>query len=245
MKWLDANGDDVLTFEEFAAPMLAATAPVDDDRFDAAVRRILAADGDATEPDAADALHAKLAAYVASLETHATTRQISVRDLDVLLKDKTKKVGVVDCRPAEERAVSALDLASRGAAVARTSVVVVLGDVAFVDAVDNNIAALIESNVELETLETCDVIVCFSAFGAEAGTAAPLVSEKTKVADCRNLCGGVVAWFNAGFALVDPGTGAASEAVHPGSKTRAGLVRPRRNAFKFPKEGEEGGGDAA
>lgn len=53
-----------------------------------------------------------------------------------------------------------------------------------------------------------------------------------------------MAWFNAGFALVDPGTGAASEAVHPGSKTRAGLVRPRRNAFKFPKEGEEGGGDA-
>ena len=27
MKWLDANGDDVVTFEEFVAPMLAATAP--------------------------------------------------------------------------------------------------------------------------------------------------------------------------------------------------------------------------
>ena len=116
MKWLDANGDDVVTFEEFVAPMLAATAPVDDDRFDAAVRRILAADGDAAEPDAADALHAKLAAYVASLETHATTKQVSVRDFDVLLKDKTKKIGIVDCRPARERAVSALDAASRGAA---------------------------------------------------------------------------------------------------------------------------------
>ena len=35
-------------------------------------------DATLTEPDAADALHAKLAAYVASMETHATTRQ-SVR----------------------------------------------------------------------------------------------------------------------------------------------------------------------
>ena len=245
MKWLDANGDDVVTFEEFVAPMLAATAPVDDDRFDAAVRRILAADGDATEPDAADALHAKLAAYVASLETHTTARQVSVYDLDVLLKDKTKKVGVVDCRPAHEREVSGLDVASRGSVAARTSVAVALGDVAFVDAVDNNLAALVESAAELETLEACDVVVCVSAFGAEAGAAAPLVAEKTRVADCRNLCGGVVAWFNAGFALSDPSTGAAVEAVHPGSKTRAGLVRPRRNAFKFPKEGEEGGEDAA
>ena len=246
MKWLDADGDDVVTFEEFVAPMLAATAPVDDDRFDAAVRRILAADGDAAEPDAADALHAKLAAYVASLETHATTKQVSVRDFDVLLKDKTKKIGIVDCRPARERAVSALDAASRGAAAARTSVVVALGDVAFEDAVDNNIAALVDSaSAELaDALETCDVVVCFSAFGAEAGAAAPLVAEKVGATDCRNLCGGIVAWFNAGFALVDPNTGTASEAVHPGSKTRAGLVRPRRNAFKFPKEGEEGGADA-
>jgi hypothetical protein len=100
--------------------------------------------------------------------------------LDVLLKDKTKKVGVVDCRPAEERAVSALDLASRGAAVARTSVVVVLGDVAFVDAVDNNIAALIESNVELETLETCDVIVCFSAFRRRGGDGGAVGFRKDK-----------------------------------------------------------------
>ena len=122
----------------------------------------------------------------------------------------------------------------------------VLGDVAFEDAVDNNIAALVDSaSAELaDALETCDVVVCFSAFGAEAGAAAPLVAEKVGATDCRNLCGGIVAWFNAGFALVNPNTGTASEAVHPGSKTRAGLVRPRRNAFKFPKEGEEGGADA-
>ena len=111
---------------------------------------------------------------------------------------------------------------------------------------NNNIAALVDSaSAELaDALETCDVVVCFSAFGAEAGAAAPLVAEKVGATDCRNLCGGIVAWFNAGFALVDPNTGTASEAVHPGSKTRAGLVRPRRNAFKFPKEGEEGGADA-
>ena len=49
------------------------------------------------------------------------------------------------------------------------AVAVALGDVAFVDAVDNNIAALVESAAELETLEACDVVVCVSAFGAEAG----------------------------------------------------------------------------
>ena len=242
MKWLDANGDDVVTFEEFVTPMLAATAPVDDDPISTRrVRRILAADGDATEPDAADALHAKLAAYVASMETHATTRQVSVYDLDVLLKDKTKKVGVLDCRPAHERAVSGLDVASRGSVAARTSVAVALGDVAFVDAVDNNLAALIESASELETLEHCDVVVCVSAFGAEAGAAAPLVAEKTRVADCRNLCGGIVAWFNAGFALSDPSTGAACEAVPPARK-RAHLEARGATRSSSRRRGRRGGG---
>ena len=54
----------------------------------------------------------------------------------------------------------------RGSVAARASVTVALGDVAFVDAVDNNLAALIESASELETLEHCDVVVCVSAFGA-------------------------------------------------------------------------------
>ena len=239
MKWLDANGDDVLTFEEFAAPMLAATAPVDDDRFDAAVRRILAADGDATEPDAADALHAKLAAYVASLETHATTRQISTRDLDVLLKDKTKKVGVVDCRPAEERAVSALDLASRGAAAARTSVAVVLGDVAFVDAVDNNIAALVDSNVELEQLETCDVIVCFSAFG-EAGRRRCWSPKDKKpiAATVRRPVG------STRVALVDPAREQRRRRCTPARRRERGWC-DRGETRSSSGRGGGGGGDAA
>ena len=221
-------------------------------------------DGDKVPDDAAEALHPKLAAHVLGLSTHTTTPQITVYALDALLKDGGKKVVIVDCRPPNERYVSSIDFASRGSVAARTTITAALGDVAFVDAVDNNVSALVDAFDLTREIDGCDVLVCVSATGEEAGVASALIaakldgngddegetagetgsdeqkrSKKSK-SDCRSLCGGVVAWFNTGYGLVDPNTGTATESVHPGQRQRAGLVRPRRNHFKFPKEGEDG-----
>ena len=241
MRWLDSNEDDKVSFDEFLGPLSRSTETVDDDRFDAAVKQILELRGDAKETDASEALHPKLAAFVAGFPTHHTTRQVSIAEFDGLLRDVKKRVAVVDCRSAGERNVSVLDLDSRGPVAARTCSAFALGDVAFVDAVDNNIAAIVEgSNDLMQTLQTFepDVVVCVSTFGEESGVAAPLLGEKTGFSDVRSLCGGAAAWFNAGFALLDPSAGTATEALHPGTKPRQGFVRhpERRNAFKFPKE---------
>ena len=269
LKWLDVNNDNLVSFEEFLVPMLQAVVTLDDDRFDACVRKILELDGDAKEDDASTQLHPKLAAHVDGMSTHTTTTQITVSTLDLLLKDSNKRIAIVDCRTEAERNVSTLDYSSRGSVSSRTTVHVILGDVAFVDAVDNNLAALVDS-FDLSEIADCDTVVCVSATGAEAGVVAPLIQskldnpdgeakeneeteetenselpkpEKLK-SDCRNLCGGVIAWFNAGYGMLDPSTGTGTEAVHPGLRNRIGLVRPRKNQFRFPKEGEEGAGEA-
>ena len=82
MRWLDADGDAEVTFEEFSGPMLAATERLDDDAFDAATHALLAAEGEAREPDPADDLPPKFAAYVSAFPTHATTPQIGVKRLN-------------------------------------------------------------------------------------------------------------------------------------------------------------------
>ena len=163
------------------------------------------------------------------METHATTQAVSVYDLDVLLKDKTKKVGVVDCPVRRSDVGAGWAAASRGSVAARTSVAVALGDVAFVDAVDNNLAALIESASQLETLEHCDVVVCVSAFGAEA----ICVTEKTRVAVQR--AARVVQ-----RSLSDPSTGAAPSAVH-----RLENAAPDDVPAAATRSSSEGGGGAA
>ena len=220
MRWLDADGDAEVTFEEFSGPMLAATERLDDDAFDAATHALLAAEGEAREPDPADDLPPKFAAYVSAFPTHATTPQIGVKRLNALASRK-KKIAVVDCRPEEERAVSIIPGS------------IPLGDVKFADATDNNVGACMDS-ADLTSAEGADLVVAVSSTGAEGGVAATLLGEKLGV-EARNLCGGMVAWFNAGGEVRDP-DGAPCERVHPGSRRCAGFVRPRRNRFRFPKE---------
>jgi len=50
-----------------------------------------------------------------------------------------------------------------------------------------------------------------------------------------SLCGGLIAYFNAGSEVVDA-EGSAVEAVHPFTKRCIGFVAGRKNAFKFPKK---------
>ena len=135
-------------------------------------------DGDKVPDDAAEALHPKLAAHVLGLSTHTTTPQITVYALDALLKDGGKKVVIVDCRPPNERYVSSIDFASRGSVAARTTITAALGDVAFVDAVDNNVSALVDAFDLTREIDGCDVLVCVSATGEEAGVASALIAAK-------------------------------------------------------------------
>ena len=209
-----------MTFEEFSGPMLAATARLDDDAFDAATHALLAAEGEAREPDPADDLPPKFAAYVSAFPTHATTPQIGVKRLNALAARK-KKIAVVDCRSEEERLVSVFPGS------------IPLGDVKFADDTDNNVGACVDA-ADLTAAEGADLVVAVSSTGAEAGVAAPLLGEKLGV-EARNLCGGMVAWFNAGGEVRDP-DGAPCESVHPGIRRCAGFVRPRRNRFMFAKE---------
>ena len=179
MRWLDADGDAEVTFEEFSGPMLAATERLDDDAFDAATHALLAAEGGARNPGRGD-LPPKFAAYVSAFPTHATTPQIGVKRLNALAS--RRKIAVVDCRPEEERAVSIIPGS------------IPLGDVKFADATDNNVGACMDSAVR--TARRADLVVAVSSTGAE-GVAATLLGEKLGV-EARNLCGGMVAWFSAG-----------------------------------------------
>lgn len=232
MRWLDADGDASVTFEEFRGPMLAATEALDDDAFDAATRALLAAEGEAVEPDPADDLPPKFAAFVTAFATHEpmlrSASLIGVKRLDALLKAGKTKVAIVDCRPAEERAVSSI----RDAAA--------LGDVQFTDETDNNVAACAEAfEVNTAEIAACDLIVAVSSTGAASHVAAPLLREKANGKETRSLVGGMVAWFNAGGEVVDA-EGDACDAVHPGSRRCLGFFKGakggRRNTFKFPKE---------
>ena len=151
--------------------MLAATEALDDDAFDAATRALLAAEGEAVEPDPADDLPPKFAAFVTAFATHEpmlrSASLIGVKRLDALLKAGKTKVAIVDCRPAEERAVSSI----RDAAA--------LGDVQFTDETDNNVAACAEAfEVNTTEMAACDLIVAVSSTGAASHVAAPLLREK-------------------------------------------------------------------
>jgi rhodanese-related sulfurtransferase len=140
-----------------------------------------------------------------------------------MTKDE-KKICVVDCRAPEERAVSMIKDS------------VPLGDVKFVSFEDNNVDQVAGGADVTAACEGADVIVCVSAVGAEGGLAAPVLAEKLEGKyEVRNLVGGIVAWYNAGGEVVDEG-GVPVEAVHPGQRRCIGFVRPRKNAFKFPKE---------
>ena len=126
MKWLDANGDAAVSFEEFKGPMIEATEGLDDDQFDAAVHKLLAAEGEAIEPDPADDLPPKFGAYVTQFPSHSRCKWMSVKRVDSMTKDE-KKICVIDCRAPEERAVSMIKDS------------VPLGDVKFVSFEDNNV----------------------------------------------------------------------------------------------------------
>ena len=224
MKWLDANGDAAVSFEEFKGPMIEATEGLDDDQFDAAVHKLLAAEGEAVEPDPADDLPPKFGAYVTQFPSHAKCKWIGVKRVDSMTRDE-KKICVVDCRSPDERAVS----------IIKDSVP--LGDVKFVSFEDNNVEAVAGGADVSAACEGADVVVCVSAVGAEGGIAAPILAEKLEgKVEVRNLVGGIVAWYNAGGEVVD-GEGNPVEAVHPGQRRCIGFVtRARKNAFKFPKE---------
>jgi Ca2+-binding EF-hand superfamily protein/rhodanese-related sulfurtransferase len=223
MKWLDANGDAAVSFEEFKGPMIEATEGLDDDQFDAAVHKLLAAEGEAIEPDPADDLPPKFGAYVTQFPSHSRCKWMSVKRVDSMTKDE-KKICVVDCRAPEERAVSMIKDS------------VPLGDVKFVSFEDNNVDQVAGGADVTAACEGADVIVCVSAVGAEGGLAAPVLAEKLEGKyEVRNLVGGIVAWYNAGGEVVDEG-GVPVEAVHPGQRRCIGFVRPRKNSFKFPKE---------
>mmetsp|Transcript_17647 Transcript_17647/g.43607 ORF Transcript_17647/g.43607 Transcript_17647/m.43607 type:complete len:418 (+) Transcript_17647:1960-3213(+) len=221
LAWLDKDGDASVSFGEFSAPMLAVTAKMDDDSFDGAIQKLLRAEGEATEPDPADDLPPKFGSYVGMLSTHATSSQMGMKKLNRLVGEK-KKIAMVDCRPDNERAVSTI----RGALPLSEGV-------RFVSAADNNLAELVEK-ADLSLASGCDFVLCISGVGAEGGVAAPLLAAKIGV-EAHNLCGGILAWFNAGGEVVD-GEDTPVEAVHPGSKRCIGFVGPkRRNTFKFGK----------
>ena len=223
MKWLDANGDAAVSFEEFKGPMIEATEGLDDDQFDAAVHKLLAAEGEAIEPDPADDLPPKFGAYVTQFPSHSRCKWMSVKRVDSMTKDE-KKICVIDCRAPEERAVSMIKDS------------VPLGDVKFVSFEDNNVEQVAGGADISAACEGADVVVCVSAVGAEGGLAAPVLAEKLEGKyEVRNLVGGIVAWYNAGGEVVDEG-GVPVEAVHPGQRRCIGFVRPRKNSFKFPKE---------
>ena len=229
LKWLDKDGDAAVTFDEFKTPILEMTSGLDDDQYDAAIHKLLAADGEATEPDPAEELPTKFAAYVSNLKTHATARQMGVKRLNSMAEQK-KKIAVVDCRAEDERAVSTIkdSIALSGIAASGASEEEMIASV----------TAAIESG-DLSAADGCDFIVVMSSVGLESGVAAPLIAEKLgEGVDVFNLCGGIVSWFNHGGEVVD-GAGEAVEAVHPGTKRCIGFVLPRKNAFKFGGGGKK------
>ena len=178
MKWLDANGDAAVSFEEFKGPMIEATEGLGGDQFDAAVlTSCLAAEGEAVEPDPADDLPPKFGAYVTQFPSHAKCKWIGVKRVDSC--DDEKKICVVDCRSPDERAVS----------IIKDSVP--LGDVKFVSFEDNNVEAVAGGADVSAACEGADVVVCVSAVGAEGGIAAPVLAEKLEgKVEVRNLVGG-------------------------------------------------------
>ena len=98
---------------------------------------------------------------------------------------------------------------------------------------ENNLAAAIEK-VDFAAAAGCDFVLAISSVGAESGVAAPLLAEKIG-APAHNLCGGIIAWYNAGGQVVDA-EGTPVEAVHPGTKRCIGFVKPRKNTYKFGKK---------
>ena len=126
MRWLDADGDAEVTFEEFSGPMLWfppsgwTTTRSTPRRTPSSPRR------EAREPDPADDLPPRFRRRVSAFPTHATTPQIGVKKAQRARLAK-KKIAVVDCRPEEERAVSIIPGS------------IPLGDVKFADATDNNV----------------------------------------------------------------------------------------------------------
>lgn len=222
LAWLDADGDSCVSFEEFKGPMLQVTAKLDDDTFDSAVHKLMRAEGEAVEPDPADDLPPKFGSYVSTFDTHATVPQIGMKKLNHLVAQK-KKICMVDCRSEEEQAVSTIPGVIRLEGVTFTSQA----------EGENNLADVIDK-ADLAAASGCHLILAISSVGAESGVAAPLLAEKVG-APAHNLCGGMIAWYNAGGEVRDQ-EGNPVEAVHPGSKRCIGFVRPRKNTFKFGKK---------
>lgn len=217
LAWLDKDGDRNITFDEFKEPMLKITEKLDDDTFDEAIHKLLQAKGEAAEPDPADDLPSKFGSFVGNMPTHATASQMGIKKLNAHVKAK-KKVAMIDCRAAEEREVSGI----------RNAIAVDIGEFKSVE--ENGVAAALEK-ADLSGVAEAELVVVYSAAGLEAGVVAPLVAEKLGV-PAHNLCGGIIAWYNAGGEVVDA-EGNAVEKVHPGIKRCIGFVRPRKNEFKF------------
>ena len=97
LAWLDKDGDSAVSFDEFKEPMLHVTSKLDDDTFDAAIQKLLRAEGEAVEPDPAEDLPPKFGSYVSTFDSHATTPQIGMKKLNSLVSQK-KKIAMVDCR---------------------------------------------------------------------------------------------------------------------------------------------------
>jgi|AntAceMinimDraft_1070359.scaffolds.fasta_scaffold30629_2 rhodanese-related sulfurtransferase len=135
-----------------------------------------------------------------------------------------KKIAMVDCRGAEERAVSVI----RGS--------IIIPGVELVSVAQKKKYTLADAidAVDFTAAAGCDFVLAISSAGAESGAAAALLSKKIG-APAHNLCGGIIAWFNAGGEVVDV-EGRSVEAVHPGSKRCIGFVKPRKNTFKFGKK---------
>ena len=222
LAWLDKDGDSNVSFDEFKEPMLSVTAKLDDDTFDAAIHKLLRAEGEAVEPDPAEDLPPKFGSYVSTFDSHATVSQIGMKKLNNLVSQK-KKIAMVDCRPEEQQAVSVIPGS------------ITLRGVEFKSAVEgeNNIAECIEK-ADFAAAAGCDLVLAISSVGAESGMAAPLLAEKIG-APTHNLCGGIIAWYNAGGEVHDH-EGNPVEAVHPGTKRCIGFVKPRKNTFKFGKK---------
>ncbi|PNW70413.1 hypothetical protein CHLRE_17g718750v5 [Chlamydomonas reinhardtii] len=225
LEFLDKDGSEQVSAEEFVEAMSSLLAHIDADaELDDMVQRMLHMRSDA-DP-AHEVEPAQLADFVRGLRTHIAAAQLPTSTIMDKLAGRQPLV-LLDVRPDEERLVSVMPGATHVTltpAPAATWGYVLTGGAPAAAAVVRE--ALATATATALPTAAPPVVACYCSTGELGGVAALLLSDALRIT-VYNVCGGIINYYNQGGSVCRLGDGKQVQALHPGSQQqRAFITRP-------------------